>query len=67
MANRWLQQFSYFFERNVVTIFAKANIGAAGAVSSIKCGGLASVTKEVTDGQYSIALSDKYNQLLKAK
>jgi len=67
MANRFLQQFSYFFERNVVTIFAKAVIGAAGAVTSFKGGGLSSVVKEATAGQYSITLSDKYNQLLKAE
>lgn len=66
MANRYLQQFAYWFERNVVTIFAKANIDASGAVSSYKGGGLASVVKETTDGQYSVTLSDKYNQLLKA-
>lgn len=67
MANRYLFQFAYWFERNVVTIFAKAVIGAAGAVASIAGGGLASVTKEVADGQYSITLSDKYNQLLKVE
>lgn len=67
MANRFLQQFSYFFERNVVTIFAKALIGASGAVTSFKGGGLASVVKESTAGQYLITLSDKYNQLLKVE
>ena len=67
MANRYLQQFAFWFERNVVTIFAKALIGAAGAVTSYKGGGLASITKEVADGQYTVALSDRYNQLLKVE
>lgn len=67
MANRYLQQFAFWFERNVVTIFAKALIGAAGAVTSYKGGGLASITKEATDGQYTVALSDRYNQLLKVE
>lgn len=67
MANRYLQQFAFWFERNVVTIFAKALIGAAGAVTSYKGGGLASITKETTAGQYTVALSDRYNQLLKVE
>lgn len=64
MANRYLNQFQYTFEADTVTIFGSAVIGGSGAVGSVKGGGIASVTKESTAGQYTIQLSDRYSRFL---
>lgn len=68
MANRFLEQFAFFFEKFVVTIFARVAIGAAGAVSgSAIGGGISSIAKQATAGQYLVTLSDKYYKLLHAR
>lgn len=51
-------------EKEVKVIFAKVQVGAAGAVADSK--GLASAVKESAAGQYSIALEDSYVKLLHA-
>lgn len=56
----------YTLEVDTVTLFAVIAIGAAGAVSSVKGGGIAGATKEAAAGQYSIALEDKFSRLLHA-
>jgi hypothetical protein len=54
-------------EVDVVNIFGQLNIGAAGAVSSFSGGGIKSVTKEATAGQYTIELTDLFARILMAK
>jgi hypothetical protein len=66
MANRNFFSNSYSLEVDNVTIWCEINVGASGAVSSSSGLGIASVTKESTAGQYTIALSDSYNKLLHA-
>lgn len=67
MANRNFFSNSYSLEVDHVTLWAEINVGASGAVSSSSGLGIASVTKESTAGQYTIALSDSYNKLLHAQ
>lgn len=67
MANRNFFGNSYSLEVDHVTLWAEINVGASGAVSSSSGLGIASVTKESTAGQYTIALSDSYNKLLHAQ
>ena len=66
MANRRFFQFRYSVQRDVVELVCKASIGASGAVtiSSTDAKGIASITKESTAGQYTIALQDNYNALM---
>lgn len=67
MSNRHtLNQFQYTFEKDTVTIFGQFSIGASGAVTAgtVKGGGVLSVTKEATAGQYTIAFKDKYSRFL---
>jgi hypothetical protein len=64
MSNRYLKQFSYTFEQDVCSLFATLVVGASGAVTQAKGGGIASIVKEATAGQYTIELEDKWNQLL---
>lgn len=66
MANRYMNQFRYSFERAVVEIFLKATFGASGAVTldSSLSKGVASITKEAGAGQYTILLQDTYAKLL---
>lgn len=67
--NRYLQQFQYTYERDTVTIFGAANVGAAGAVASDGFGGagVQSVTKLGGTGQYEVQLEDRFASLLDAR
>jgi len=53
-------------ETDVVHLYARITIGASGAVSSSSGLGIASVVKQASAGQYTVTLSDRYNQLLHA-
>ncbi len=53
-------------ERDVVHLYADVAIGASGAVTTAKGGALTSVTKQATDGQYTIVLDSGFNKLLHA-
>jgi hypothetical protein len=66
MANRFFKQFQYTYEQDTVTLYGEFSVGASGAVTSgtVKGGGILSVTKEATAGQYSIALTDYFQRLL---
>lgn len=64
MANKYLNQFQYTYEKDTVSIFGSAVIGASGAVSAAKGGGIASVVKESTAGQYTITLTDRFSRFL---
>jgi len=61
MASRYLNQFQYTLEKDTVTLFGTANIGASGAVSGLLGGGIASITKQATAGQYVITLEDSWS------
>jgi hypothetical protein len=67
MANRYFYKNHYSLEVDVVHLFAEVKIGASGAVTSAKGGGIASVTKESTAGQYTIKFSDKFSKFLGMK
>ena len=67
MGNRYLEQFVYTFEKKTVRIFGNFVIGAAGAVGTVKGGGILSVVKEATAGKYTVTLTDKWSRLLGAK
>lgn len=62
--NRYLHQFQYTMEKDTVTLFGTVDIGASGAVSLAKGGGIESVTKEATAGQYTIQLAERYSRFL---
>ncbi len=66
MANKYLNQFQYTYEKDTVTIYGEFSVGASGAVSAgtIKGGGLSGVVKESAAGLYSITLSDYFQRLL---
>jgi hypothetical protein len=64
MGNRYLNQFQYTLEKDTVTLFGSAVIGASGAVGTVKGGGIASVVKEATAGQYTITLEDSWSRFL---
>lgn len=64
MSNKRFSQFQLTLEQQVVTLYAQLQVGASGAVASAKGGGIKSIVKETTDGQYTITLEDKYNRLL---
>lgn len=64
MANRRFEQFQGSLEHCVVTLYGSATIGASGAVSAYKGGGITSIVKEATAGQYTVTLQDKYSRLL---
>lgn len=69
MSNRWYKQFQYTLEQDTVTLFGNAVIsGSTGsvAVSDTFGGGIASVTKESTAGQYTVKLTDSFSRLLAA-
>lgn len=65
MANRQFYQFSYQAEANVVTLYMKVLIGAAGAPTLV-----ANQNKAIksivlnTTGNYTINLSDNYSRLI---
>ena len=67
MANKYFSQFQYSYEKDTVTIYGSITVGASGAVTSFAGGGISSVTKEATAGQYSITLSDYFQRLLFVK
>lgn len=50
-----------------MTIYGSLTVGASGAVTSYAGGGISSITKESTAGQYSIVLSDYFQRLLMVK
>lgn len=54
-------------EVDVVKLSGSFLVGAAGAVSSSQGGGIESVVKEATAGQYTIQLSDRFQRLLMAQ
>lgn len=64
MANRNFVEFQKTLSRGVVSLYAKINIGATGAVSSVQMApGITSVARQ-SAGQYLIVLDDQYNALL---
>lgn len=68
MANRQFFQFRKSIERELVDLYLKAAIGAAGAptIDSDMSKGIASITRNGA-GDYSIALSNTYNKLMMAE
>lgn len=68
MTNRTMykRQFQGTYEDGVTTVFAKAVIGASGAVASYKGLGVRTITKSVADGTYVVTLDRRYNALLSA-
>jgi hypothetical protein len=66
MANKYLNQFQYTYEKDTVTLYGEFTVGASGAVTAntVKGGGLSGVVKESTAGQYSITLSDYFQRIL---
>lgn len=60
MANRYFKQFQYTLEQDSVSLFGSLLIGAAGAVTTTKGGGIASIAKQATAGQYLITLTDNF-------
>ena len=63
MGNRYLNQFQYTLEKDSVTLFGSFVIGAAGAVGTIKGGGIKAVTKTGT-GLYQIEFEDSWSRYL---
>lgn len=64
MANRSFFNRLYSNEADVVNLFARCSIGAAGAVTGIEGTGINTITKESATGVYSIKLDDAYNKFL---
>jgi hypothetical protein len=64
MASYSLCENSLTKEKETVKLYAFITIGAAGAVSSFKGGGILSVVKEATAGQYTVTLDQKWQRLL---
>lgn len=62
----FLSEQQYGYERELVFIYGHAVIGSSGAVSSAQGGGLLSVTKSATAGQYVVTLRDKFAHLMSA-
>lgn len=54
-------------EVDLVNLFGSVVIGASGAVTSFQGGGISSIVKESTAGQYTITLSDRFAFFLMAK
>ena len=67
MANRYLEQFTYSMEKKTCRLFGSFVVLAAGAVGTVKGGGILSVVKNVTAGNYTVTLADKWSRLLGAK
>lgn len=61
---RTKNQFQLTYEQDTVTIYGSFAVGASGAVASSQGGGIVSVTKESTAGQYTIALSEQFARFL---
>jgi len=55
---------SYQYEPNIFHIFVRVVVGASGAVDAAYGGGVLSVVKESTAGQYTITLQDRFQRLL---
>jgi len=66
MANRYLQQFGYWFVKAPVHLVGTINIAADASVSGYSIKGVASVTKTGT-GEYTITLQDAYYSFLTAQ
>lgn len=67
MANRYFYKNHYSLEVDIVNLYGLINVGAAGAVSSIKGGGVVSVVKNVTAGNYTITFADKFSHFFGLK
>lgn len=52
------------YESDVMRIYLRIDVGASGAVSAAYGGGVASVVKESTAGQYTITLGDRFRRVL---
>jgi hypothetical protein len=63
-SNRNFSLHQMTMEKDTVTLFAYVDVGASGAVSSSNGGGLVSVVKEATAGQYTVTMDKGYNRLL---
>lgn len=63
-ANRGFSRDMMALEKDVVNLYATITIGSSGAVSSSQGGGLVSVTKESTAGQYTVVMDKGYSRLL---
>jgi pyrimidine operon attenuation protein/uracil phosphoribosyltransferase len=65
MANRNFQPGAKTLERELVKIYAKAQVGIAGAVSGIEGSGVSTITAETgASGKYSITLEDVYSKFM---
>lgn len=60
MANRWLDQFFYSFVKQPVFLTGSYHVGAAGAITQVVGGGIASVTR-LAAGVHRIVPQDQYN------
>ena len=67
MANAIWREPAGNFEEQVVTVWGSFVIGASGAVLTVKGGGVLSVVKQATAGQYTITLNQQYSRLLWAE
>lgn len=63
MAASRLFQFRYSYERDLVDVYARISIGAAGAPTLVSGKGVLSVTRD-SAGQYTIKLKDNFNRML---
>lgn len=66
MANRKFYRGTAFcsLERELCFLLGSAVIGASGAVGTVNGLGIKSVTKESTDGKYTIELEDSYKRYM---
>ncbi len=63
-SNRTYSREILALERDVVNLYGVINVGASGAVSSGKGGGVVSVVKEATAGQYTVTLDKGFSKIL---
>lgn len=65
MANRFLQQFRYSFEKSIVDVYFKVTIGATGAptLDAANSKGVKSIARN-SAGKYTVTLQDTYIKLL---
>lgn len=63
MANRYMEQFLFGFNRMLTLLQGRVTIGASGATSGLQGSGIYSVAKEAT-GIYRVTLEDNYNRFL---
>jgi hypothetical protein len=64
MANSTFYPAAGNYEAMLVEVYGSAVIGASGAVGTVKGGGIASVVKESTAGQYTITLTERFERLI---